>query len=789
MLLLSSIPAIRRLFSQGALTSTSEIESIIKTVRSQCKKRTGPIPRPNASALGYLPGETYESVLNRGHFWNDFLNVVDARRSFMHDFKGGQLPKGNLKIMGVTGMSGSGKTTGVGMLMDWTEKVNGNDPDRKMAINYMARYLGASRASMLANRMDKYVILPLTFNSRQGWRASEDSRPGHAILSRILHSILQSANFMGKLANREGVGKLMTQSKLSFNRIQGWLSSYGEMTSEDMMTILGSLFAIDSDAEMRFVICVDELVKVEDEKMRKMIITFLGTCMDIFPNTHCLLTSLDFGLLLEGVTPSGRYIAPISLSNTPALLNKRDGYHDVIERQPAAAVHLLPLTIAPRDLIELENTIFSASKESRDFIFDLASGKYLPPSLISFIMKIFKRPNVTDLRSHDSVNIEEFVKMSLEGGMIARDEHVVEIRTENGLVSLTAAKLLEYGLFVHDNLSPYIPKPTVAEFVPTVITPVLLRVLCLHPKIQKGANTAAFFGLAMCLVRPWSHGKYHDGQGLEQLFALNEAMRRMASYHGKDYFGENVDTVEPKIRRLRNIYPHLRTNATVSTYSRHKIVFIDDDGIWSMLIEDLEKIIGETDTASTGQENGIGEVAYFNGQFAKWETSVTSKGNPDAVTRLSDSQLETFVNSGIILMNSTSGPGFDYATVDDGCLTFYEVKFSKLQMSRDGMIGHGRGLDSEMMSSKFKSCKSIFEAASKRLPAIKTWRLIIQSYRDLGASTSAIENDRLLVLGPKDCAAILPPSFSYRLEMVPGTGPEIVDSASELLDRDTVCEQ
>ena len=179
-------------------------------------------------------------------------------------------------------------------------------------------------------------------------------------------------------------------------------------------------------------------------------------------------------------------------------------------------------------------------------------------------------------------------------------------------------------------------------------------------------------------------------------------------------------------------------------------------------------------------------MSCFSNQIVKWVAKLPVSDKNDSVSRLSDEQLLEFAKGGVVLMNGNAARGFDYATVDNGVLTLFEVKYSKPTIDESGNVKHGL-LKQESIEKKIKLCDQIFEGAAKRCPLIKSRKLVVLSYRNVDKDSEKFiklkeDDGELVVFRPADCARILPPSFSERFEMVLGsTGDELIAQGSKIL--------
>ena len=769
--------------------------SLEKRLKRSFVAETGLAPKPLLT--GYVldkisrsnkpPPPPLDTIFDRGQFLGGFTRLVfDRVLQGLDRMQIGGSSKESNPLMAVFAPSGAGKTYSIGLLMELTIDLFEGGAKGDLARQYLRNEIGEKWGDRLADHLSDYVVIPITFNSRQSIYPGENI-PRLMVLARILHCIVNSLS--GKKVDIFEICDLILK-----------VIPDGKIGGQIVYGILDLLFqGKGRERQVKYIFAIDEVMAINDPEVRTELLKFVCSLADDRPSSLVYSTSLDIVSFLKLATKSNRKVHLLPLTRCPSLILKNRKLMNLIRSNRVFVPVLFDLSAEPKQL------------GSSKVVTDLAGLATL--SLAKIMKEVYKMEGAL-LSKMTIAALKTFVKVILDGDSVYYDKLVGEVELPGGnLERLELSNLFAYGMLVSLGTNETTLSPSSSlEFVPETLVPILVRAIKeVYLQCPITTPCAAFWALALCFVAPWvtEGSRSIDGEGFEMYFAINELLHRTTAFHGNDdYFATLADYDEESSMAvgLKDVYGHVENTAIseipMTLHAVHRFASTtnlkDKKSIIGGILYDLQTTLGKRRFKMDV------EGSLFSTQFLQFHCKDTDPpaAQKGVLAQLRDEDFMTFSQGGILLMNVPGGAGYDFVIADGDCLTFYEVKYTKpreaaspktvpkvgmeairpaeLQTNQEADIAtedtvsnvgaaarpkyNPQMLRSKQITEKHAECKNEFNSVKKRPGNVfKQWRLIFISYRDY-RDVPRTDPANVHIFGPTDIAQMFPPTFLSRLE-------------------------
>ena len=677
------------------------------------------------------------TIFNREPFIKSLLCNMNERFDFMKANNrelDAPLCRERAYLMGMFGHSGSGKSYALGHLMKVVMDIH--DPaEMNEARNYLIDALGDECGINAFETLSRYVVIPLTFNSRQRLDIEVENRASLMILSRVIHSL--SSYNLDRIKIYKTISPLLSLDSLH----------------RQIYELLDPIFS-RGNKKSRYIFLLDQITQIRDEPLRRDVLRYFGSFMDERASTFVIVTSADAEALLRSV-PARRNVRILPLNPVPSLVVNLPEYRSMIDRWPSIAAVLFDRISDPRWIMEYEEVMIDLSRQNLPYWKLFTSA----PQIYSVI-----RPRLT------KETVENVSNLLLHGKPICIQSSIGEYCNGDQKHYFSASECLSDNIFAKFNMSAYKEgawfaenveefisrNGFCAEFVPVSNVRTFHEILIKHPNLIKGLHCAAYWALCMTLVNPWidRFGKV-TGEGFEIFDAFNEILHRMGAYHRSDYFAcadpKNVTSATFECNHMYKRLPFI-------AHSSYCVAYMEDEVNLNDIITGMEVI----NDPATPEADTSDILCRHNSHFAHFKVEKIDHYK-SSLEQATNDQLDLFRKGGIILFNILKCCGYDYAIADKKILSFFKCKSSKPKEA----TAHSRStLESSDLMNEYEKCSSIFKNLNRRLRPdrkFKGFRLIVKAYRQKPEDIPKFDN--LHVFGPEDCLALYPPTFRNMVEM------------------------
>ena len=689
------------------------------------------LPIPDPVSLGFLQSADLDHIVDRGPFLATFANVVLGRAIEGVDdpAKRGSCSKWNNPLMGTFSPPGTGKTYSIGLLMELTRRLFAGGSEALIAREYLQNELGTKWGDQLADYLQDYVVIPITFNDQQP--TDELGKESDAlVLSRILHCLVNS--LPGKKLSVSQCESIV--AKIRHDCYIGWGIT---------LSILDLIF----QGKAKFIFAIDDIMSIEDTERRLSIISATMSLMDFCNSSLIYMTSSSAQVYSDWRTETRREIYILPMTRCPSLILRNENLMELIKGNRAFMPVLFDLCAVPKLL------------GSRECIEDLTRQKCW--SLGEMLKSRVDKVDISLVSAMTEETVKNFIKNLFDKRHFGHEycENVGYLHLADGNVRrICFNDLIERGMLVSLGVMAFISpcRSMDSDFDPEALVPVLIRALL---EVESGRAVAkpcaAFWALALCLVNPCTDF------GCKLFFAVNELLRRTKAFHGKDYFSTPNEPKNEQDTGSRVYWWYLKSHKDeipLAVHSRHYLAFTDASMDVDCLIRDLDTILSSDSNVNSSFKHqfirfksGKPEADGTESQSDAMPTSAAVE-NKGVLSELSDEDFKTFSYGGILLINTPNRSGYDFLIGDGPSITFYKVDCS---FTRSDVCNQ----DVEEL---YGQCKLEFETALKREEnAFTDWRLVFFTFRN---PPSVTLHHNLFFIGHKKIAKMFPQTFLKRLE-------------------------
>ena len=668
-------------------------------------------PIPNAVTLGYLKeGESLADVVDRGPFLASFGRAALTRAIEGYDDpEKKESDKNNNPLMGSFAPAGMGKTYTIGLLMELTRCLFSRGPECIIAREYINRHLGEKWGARLADYLEDYILIPITFDERQPI-TDADKEPSVMVFGRILHVLLNSL---------AGISVSVSQCQSALKQIY----PSEVISGETILAFLDFIFqGKSSSRKVKYLFAIDDLTEIEDANVRGSVLHLFMSLMDMRQSSLVYATSASDEALFDMVTVFKRTVCILPLNRCPSMILRNERLMELIGKNRAFLPVLFDLCATPRLLSTKEDMDSLEAKVTWSY------GEMIKHSALNSLLKEVNYENASDV-----------VYETLRCAPVENYRRVIKYYDlfRNGL-------MLPFD--VNAILSPAYTLNS--EHSTESVLPVLVRSLLeLDSGSVRGLSCAAYLALAMCLVNPC------ESDCLKVFFALNELLHRARIPDGWNYranlddddddddypvdYKEEV-TMGRVHQRLKN---HPMADLPVIVHLNHKLAYANRPCI-DALIGNLCSLLREGSDESNESDASSVRDRITRLNVPEYES--------DVLRGVEYGDFLRFGKGGMMLVNVPNGSGYDFVIGDGQCLSFYAVDVL--------------GSCADVIDEKYNQCKVGFELVQKRVGNVFTqWRLFYMSLDDDSVSTLAHPN--LYFLGPRDVSLMFPKTFLNLVEL------------------------